>query len=475
MSRSWRRSHHARSCSRTAPRNRRRRARRSSAGIDERTLEHVGGAGHVGRGDRQRIRRELLRGPGRLRQHEDRQALPDEHRLLGHEVHAVDDRVHEDDVGAAHRRDRHRVVRAVVDPDRLVVGLGQAVDAGDHLADRGGVLGVLADGGPRRRVDGHEADRRTELRVAVQQLLEGEEAAERVLRRFDAVGAHDHPRVAGPLETSLETRLPVGHALGPGEPGKAVGIDRDRIRRDADPPVAPADRAPVTVDPGVAHEARDGVQELVGVAVGLEADDVAAQQPLADRAADALGQHLPDARRRPRDVVEVEDRGVGPQLTNERGGQVQVVVLEEHDRALHALRRLDDGLRQRPVGGPVAIAPRVDQRTVDVRAVRQRVHLVLQEPQERVRHGLVEGAVHVARQVDVVEPQVLAGQQLVEQLAHAPGNRPLARRDRPEREMAPPQFGRGDPVAVRGGGRDPGDRRVAPHLGEGRDQAARAA
>ena len=285
--------------------------------------------------------------------------------------------------------------------------------------------------------------------MAVQERLECEEPAERVLRGLDPVGAHDHPRVAGPPQARLEPLEAIRHPVGSSEPGEAVGIDRDRIRRDADPPVAPADRATVAVDPGVAHEARHGVEEVVGVAVGLEADDVAAEQPLTDRAADALGQHLPDARRRPRDVVEVEDRGVRPQLTKLRGGQVQVVVLEEHDRALDALRRLDDGFCERLVGGPVAVPPRVDQRTVDVRPVRQRVHLVLQEPQERVRDGLVEGVVHVARQVHVIQPQVLAGQQLVEQLAHAPADRPLARRDRIEREMAPPQFGRSDPVAVR--------------------------
>ena len=51
-------------------------------------------------GDDQRVRRELLGGAGRLRQHEDRRALADEGGLLGDEVHAVDDRVDEHDVGS---------------------------------------------------------------------------------------------------------------------------------------------------------------------------------------------------------------------------------------------------------------------------------------------------------------------------------------------------------------------------------------
>ncbi len=106
-----------------------------------------------------------------------------------------------DDVGDPQGRDRHRVVGAVVDPDRLLVGFGQAVDPGHDLADRGAVLGVLGNRRPRRRLDGDEPDPLSELRPALEQLLEGQEAAQGVLRRLDPIGPDDDCRIAGPLES----------------------------------------------------------------------------------------------------------------------------------------------------------------------------------------------------------------------------------------------------------------------------------
>ncbi len=160
-------------------------------GHREAALELVCRADDVGRGDRQRIRGQLLRCAGRLGQDQDGLALADEHRLLGHEVHAVDDRVDEHDVGQPQRRDRHRVVGPVVDPDRLLVGIGSPLIRATTSRT---AVAYSAYSGTSVRVGAWTARKRTrfrELGPPPEQVLEGEEAAQHVLRRLDPVGADD--------------------------------------------------------------------------------------------------------------------------------------------------------------------------------------------------------------------------------------------------------------------------------------------
>ena len=87
--------------------------------------------------------------------------------------------------------------------------------------------------------------------------------------------------------------------------------------------------AAVGVDLGVAHEGIDAVQEIGRVTVGLQPDDVIREQPLADRAAQTLRQHQPRVDGGPWDVIEVQDERVRPFSADGRGGQVEVIVLQQ--------------------------------------------------------------------------------------------------------------------------------------------------
>ena len=171
----------------------------------------------------------------------------------------------------------------------------------------------------------------------------------------------------------------------------------------------PEDGSAVRLDPRVAHEAADRVQELGRVAIGLQPHDVRGEQPFADRPAHRLRQDLPDARRRPRNMGEVEDRRVRTALADAFRGEVEVVVLEQEHRSFGARRRLHRGVREQPVRGLVTRAPGVHDAPVDVGLVRQGVHLVLQEPEQRIGDDLVVALVDVGRQRLVMQPKILAG------------------------------------------------------------------
>ena len=176
----------------------------------------------------------------------------------------------------------------------------------------------------------------------------------------------------------------------------------------------------------------------------------------------------------------MEDRRLGEALADPLAAQVEVVVLEEDDRTAVLAGRLDGGIGQADVDRPVAVAPGIDQRVVDVRAVGRGIHLVVDEPQERVGDDPVVAVVFTIRDGDVDQPHVLPGQVLVDQ--------------RPDRAPAPSALGVGavragcpggpvdrhpaedrpDPPVGRGHRRgDPGHRCVTAQLGEGRDEATR--
>jgi hypothetical protein len=120
--------------------------------------ERIGGADDVGRGHRQGAIGHLVERAGSLGQDEDRVALGNDDRLLGHEVHAVDQRVHEHDV-----RDRQAgkglgVVVLVEDLDRPPARPPEArVDPIDGALDHPAVMAVLAQAGAGRHEEGEEA------------------------------------------------------------------------------------------------------------------------------------------------------------------------------------------------------------------------------------------------------------------------------------------------------------------------------
>ena len=70
--------------------------------------------------------------------------------------------------------------------------------------------------------------------------------------------------------------------------------------------------------------------EVARPALGVKAEHVVRQQPLVDRVAPLTRQHAPVGR--PRDVHEVSEQGIRPCLADEPWREIQVVVVEKHER-----------------------------------------------------------------------------------------------------------------------------------------------
>ena len=138
-----------------------------------------------------------------------------------------------------------------------------------------------------------------------------------------------------------------------------------------------------------AEDVLAAVQEVPLPALGVEADDVVRKQAFVHLAPQMLRQHVPVVGLRPRDVDEVHDQRIGSSRAHELRREVEVVVVEEHRRRRLALelgdRRVGEGL----VDGEIAVEPRVVQPEVEIRRVRQPPHVVLEEPQRRVRDDVV--------------------------------------------------------------------------------------
>jgi len=112
----------------------------------------------------------------------------------------------------------------------------------------------------------------------------------------------------------------------------------------------------VAVDSGF-HQPIDGVEKVVAVELGVEAEDPAAEQAL--QQLDAPGADGEGLRIRPWYVPESDDRGRGKPGADHRGQQREVIVLhEDHRIARPGLRH--DGIGEpgihRPVALPIALA-----------------------------------------------------------------------------------------------------------------------
>ena len=104
-------------------------------------------------------------------------------------------------------------------------------------------------------------------------------------------------------------------------------------------------------------EAVDGLEEVVAVELGVEADDAGAEQAFEDLllpGADAEGLGV-----RPGDVPEGDDGRLGQALADHARRQGEVVVLDQHDRVLGARLardRVGEALVDGLVAAPVALA-----------------------------------------------------------------------------------------------------------------------
>ncbi|MDH6226370.1 hypothetical protein M2169_003340 [Streptomyces sp. MJP52] len=156
----------------------------------------------------------------------------------------------------------------------------------------------------------------------------------------------------------------------------------------------------VHADPGVAEAAHDRVAaggEGVGPAPGEEAEAVGAQHAAQDGLRDVVGEQPEVLRRGPRGVREVADAQVRAELAEHAGGQRQVVVLDQHRRALGGLlgQRLGEGTVELLVGGPLE-----PELTVENRFERRLVQHVVHEPEHRVGDAVVGGVVRLGGDVE---------------------------------------------------------------------------
>ena len=258
--------------------------------------------------DAERALAELLVGAGVLGEHQDAVAGVDGRRLLGDEVHAVEERVDHEQVEVLVAGDGLVEVLVDAEVDRHPVGRAVAVvDDRDERLDPLQVLLVLGDVLPRRLQVGDERDPLVELRVVGEELVEGGEAAEDVLGEVGAVDADDQVLAAAGEQLALV----VGDLLGRGDAAQALGVDPERVGADPDLAVAVADDLVAVVDLA-ADQLAAAVEEVVDVGGGVEADDVVAEQAVEDLVAPLARQDPPGVRVRPGDVDEVVEERLGP-------------------------------------------------------------------------------------------------------------------------------------------------------------------
>ncbi len=379
---------------------------------------------------------QLLVGPRLPRQHQCAALVGDDRDLLGDQVHAVPDRVHQCHVGQPVRGQGAGEVVLHVQHDRGPAG--RAVPLVDLVRDLPHLRRVLAVHGevlPGRVGERHVDDLLPPLRVVLQKLLVRQQPAHDVLGQLRPV--HPDDRLPALSDLRPQRRHPLLHV----RPVRPLAQEV-RVRAQ-----------PVHPDPGAGRDAGSehrvaAVRERVRPPPGEERRPVRAQDAAEQFGRDVVGQEPEVVRRRPRRVREVADAQVGPELAEHAGGEGQVVVLDQHGRALGRL--LGQGLGERPVVGLVR-RPLPPEPGVEDRLQRGLVQHVVDEPEHRVGDAVVRLGVH--GRVDVEHPHPLPAGLLGRQqpAVRAPDGRPVA-------------------VAERGA--HPHGARVRPDGGQSRDQPA---
>jgi hypothetical protein len=262
------------------------------------------------------------------------------------------------------------------------------------------VLRVLRHIRPRRHQLGHEGHVLVELRVLLQEQVEGREPTQHVLGQVGPIDADDQVLAPAPLQLLLELADPVA----PRVRARRGGVDRERVG--AHPRLMAAvvpDDAAVEVDV-VAHQVSAALQEVPPVGARVEADDVVGQEAVVDLGADVARQHPPGVGLRPWDVDEVVQERIAPLAPHQRRQRVEVVVVDHHDRLVTVGDLVQHRPRQVLVDDVVAELERLDLVAPDVRRVGQVPQVVLDEPQHRVREHVVEAVVGVRLGGDELDP-----------------------------------------------------------------------
>ena len=297
--------------------------------------------------------------------------------LLAHQVHAVVQAGHHADVAGAEELGDgvvlvvlgEQVNRKIVRPPEA--GVDPLGDAGDSLLERL----VLLEQAARRCRDLHEDEAADPFRALLEQPLEGVQALEDALGVVEPVDAEGEAGAGGkrqPLEDlapALRHRWPGGTLI------LRWPFDRDRIALDQRLVALEGDDRMLMLDPRL-EEAIDGLDEVLAVKAGVEAEDRAAEHALEDfppPGTDAEGLGV-----RPGDVPEGQDGRPGQAGANHRRQQREVVVLHQDDRIL-AAGLGDDGIGEALVDGPVVLPVGFPEHRAHMGDMTQRPHAFVGE------------------------------------------------------------------------------------------------
>ena len=283
---------------------------------------------------------QLVGGAGELRQHEHAVAVEaGRDVLLGDQVHAVAQRRHEHHVAGAVEGDelveRQRLVQVV--DRRIAEPAVHAVDLADELLDLAPLVLVVLDALARRRGDLHHHAALGVERAVVEQRLVRPQALADALRVVEAVDAEQHDlrlAEAGAVAVrALAGRPPGGDGL------ELVDVDRDRVRR-----------RPACCRPSSSSHT---TTKLAALIARWNPTRSHAEQAGGDLGAPRQPHEQLD--RRERDVEEEADDEVGPLVAQHLRHELQVVVVDPHDRLVggdlgeRVGEALVDGLVGRPV------------------------------------------------------------------------------------------------------------------------------
>ena len=175
------------------------------------------------------------------------------------------------------------------------------------------------------------------------------------------------------------------HRVGLRKGLELLGIDRYRVPPDGYGPAVHPHGVVGEVDRQL-EKLLASEEEIPCVALGLERDEVVADEAQHEFLTHPPGQHPPCVGLGPRYVDEMREGGIGTEAAHHAANHVQVVVVDHHRaRARVLIHRLDDCIGEGRVHNPVPVLERSAFRDRDVRRVRQIPQLVLDEPDDRVR------------------------------------------------------------------------------------------
>ncbi len=148
-------------------------------------------------------------------------------------------------------------------------------------------------------------------------------------------------------------------------------------------------------------------QEVAGEAFGVERHHVVAEQAVEQPLAHVGWQHPPRIGSGPRDVHEMREDDVGAALPDQFGDEIEVVIVQHHQRTAAALLYLaSDGIGERLVDADVAVLECVTLAPADIRGVAEFIETVLDEPQQGIGDDAVE--VVVRERIGLDEPNLEA-------------------------------------------------------------------